>query len=108
MDSFPGVPIVFHNAVLGSLYLTDKANGPFTAEDEQMAIAFALQAAVAVENVRIFEVERKRADMLESVHEIENAIHATSGTQQALDVLCSMVGERLGVDRVKTNTVGGD
>ncbi len=108
MDSFLGVPIVIHNVVLGSLYLSDKANGPFTLEDEQLAVAFALQAAVAVENVRLFEAEHKRADMLESVHEIENAIHATSGTQQALDVLCSMVGEKLGVDRVKTNTVGGD
>lgn len=106
MDSFLGVPVIIHNVVLGSLYLTDKESGPFTVEDERVAVSFALQAAVAVEIVRIYDSEHKRANMLESVQEIENAIQATSDTQQALDVLCSMVGQKLNVDRVKTNAVG--
>ncbi|MEO8363638.1 MAG: ATP-binding protein [Ilumatobacteraceae bacterium] len=100
MDSFLGVPIVIHGVILGSLYLTDKANGPFTAEDEQVAIAFALQAAVAIESVRLFAAEHQRSVMLECVHEISNAIHATTNTQQALDVMCAMVGRKLSVDRV--------
>lgn len=99
MDSFLGVPIIIHNVVLGSLYLTDKANGPFTAEDEQVATAFALQAAVAVENVRLFQAEHQRTVMLQNVQEIVTVIQATSNTQQALDVSCTMMGERLGADR---------
>lgn len=104
MDSFLGVPIVIHNKVLGSLYLTDKEGGPFTLEDEQVATAFALQAAVVIENVLRREVERQRVNMLESLHEIEYAIHATSSLQEALNVLCTRLGEKLGVDRVKTDT----
>lgn len=59
MDSFLRVPIVIHGVILGSLYLTDKASGPFTAEDEQMAVAFALQTAVAIESVRLFAAEHQ-------------------------------------------------
>jgi len=100
MDSFLGVPIVIHGKILGSLYLTDKVSGPFTVEDEQVAVAFALHAAVAIESVRLFAAEHGRAVMLEHVQEISNAIHATTSTQQALDVLCTKLGEKLDVDRV--------
>jgi len=58
MDSFLGVPIALRGEVFGNLYLTDKVGGPFTAEDEQMALTFASQAAVAVDNVRRYEAER--------------------------------------------------
>ncbi|MHB1129641.1 MAG: GAF domain-containing protein [Ilumatobacteraceae bacterium] len=104
MDSFLGVPIVIHGEIFGNLYLTDKEDGQFTTEDEQIVQSFALQAAAAVDNTRRYEVERQRANMLEIVQEIEHAIHATPGIQQALDVLCARLGEKLGVDRVKTDT----
>ncbi|MEK7410992.1 MAG: GAF domain-containing protein, partial [Actinomycetota bacterium] len=100
MDSFLGVPIVIHGEVFGNLYLTDKIGGPFTAEDEHVVHSFALQAAGAVENVRRYEGERQRANMLENTREIERAIRTASDTQQVLDVLCSMLGEGFGVDRV--------
>lgn len=104
MDSFLGVPIVIHGEVFGNLYLADKIQGHFTAEDEQIVQSFALQAAVAIDNTRRYEIERQRANMLQSVQEIEHAIHAAPGIQQALDVLCARLGEKLGVDRVKTDT----
>ena len=55
MESFLGVPVGFRGQVFGNLYLTDKLGGPFTAEDEQIALTLASQAAVAVENVRRLE-----------------------------------------------------
>lgn len=100
MDSFLGVPILIKGKVFANLYLTDKIGGPFTAEDEQIVQSLALQVAVAVESVHRYEVERQRANMLESVREIEFAIRGVSDIQQALDVLCTALGEALGVDRV--------
>lgn len=100
MDSFLGVPIFVHGEIYGNLYLTDKVGGLFTAEDEQVAYAFALQAAVAVENVLRYEVEHQRSNMLESVREIEHAVRTAPDTQHALDILCAVLGERLDCDRV--------
>ncbi len=108
MDSFLGVPIVIHGEVFGNLYLTEKIGGPFSAEDEQLAQSFALQAAVAVENVRRYEQEIQLVKMLESVREIESAIRTATNIQQVLDVLCIELGERLGVDRVIVKTVDSD
>ncbi len=90
MQSFLGVPVALRGRAFGNLYLTDKAGGPFTEEDEQIAMTLAAQAAVAVDNVRRFESERRRADEIESVTEVARAVLSTLD----LDALLPLVARR--------------
>jgi GAF domain-containing protein len=60
MRTFLGVPVSLGEEVFGNLYLTDREEGPFTADDEQLAITLAAQAAVAIANARAAEDERRR------------------------------------------------
>jgi signal transduction histidine kinase len=90
MTSFLGVPIALRGQAFGNLYLTDKAGGVFTEEDEQIAMTLAAQAAVAVDNVRRYESERRRADEIESVLEIGRAVLGTLD----LDSLLPLVARR--------------
>ena len=54
MHGFLGVPITVRGEVFGNLYLTDKRSGDgFTEVDEQMAVALASAAAMAIENARL-------------------------------------------------------
>jgi signal transduction histidine kinase len=54
MTSFLGVPIRVRDEVFGNLYLTDKTTGhEFTDVDEDLAVALAAAAGVAVENARL-------------------------------------------------------
>ena len=54
MTSFLGVPIRVRDQVFGNLYLCDKADGEvFTDIDEEMTVALASAAAVAIENARL-------------------------------------------------------
>ena len=56
MQTFLGVPIVLRGVAYGNLYLTEKAGGEdFTAEDEELVTMLAAQAAVAIENARLYE-----------------------------------------------------
>lgn len=56
MRSFLGVPIRLRDKVFGNLYLTDKRSGDeFTALDEELTIALAGTAAVAIEHARLYE-----------------------------------------------------
>ena len=65
MKSFLGVPITFKGKVLGNLYLTDKiGSDEFSADDENIVTLFAAQAAVAIENARLFETENRRSYQL--------------------------------------------
>ena len=56
MHSFLGVPIRVRDTVFGNLYLTDKQVGEvFTDVDEELVVALAVAAGVAIENARLHE-----------------------------------------------------
>ena len=56
MTSFLGVPIRSRDSVFGNLYLTDRIDGGlFTAEDEELVLALATTAGIAIENARLYD-----------------------------------------------------
>ena len=66
MRSFLGVPITFRGRVLGNLYFTDRIGSEeFSAGDENIVSLFAAQAAVAIENARLYEAETRRSAQLD-------------------------------------------
>src|SRR6476659_5623655 len=66
MRSFLGVPVMLRGVAYGNLYLAEKAGGvDFTQEDEELLQLLAAQAAVAIENARLYEAATKWAAQLE-------------------------------------------
>jgi len=60
MRSFLGVPIVAHEGVIGSFYLTHKeGTAEFTDEDQELIELLASHAAIAITNARLFERSRE-------------------------------------------------
>ena len=56
MRTFLGVPILLRGVAYGNLYLTEKDGAEdFTEEDEELTQLLAAQAAVAIENARLYE-----------------------------------------------------
>lgn len=97
MRSFLGVPIIGQSEVLGNLYLTEKeGGGPFSDEDEHLAVLLASLAATAMENARnheesarlIREVQalmRSRERFFAMVnHELRNALAGVLGWAELL------------------------
>jgi signal transduction histidine kinase len=75
MRRFLGVPILLRGVAYGNLYITEKADGgDFTAEDEEIVTLLAAQAAVAIENARLYESATQWSQQLQSLNEIGNAL----------------------------------
>ena len=74
MRSFLGVPILLRGVAYGNLYLTEKEGGAFTDEDEELTQLLAAQAAVAIENTRLYETSTRWLRHLESLNEIGQAL----------------------------------
>ncbi|HWJ10347.1 MAG TPA: GAF domain-containing protein [Nocardioides sp.] len=75
MSSFLGVPVRIRDRVFGNLYLTEKAGGgDFTAEDEEVVVALAAAAGVAIENARLYEETATRAAWARATAEISAAL----------------------------------
>lgn len=82
MTSLLGVRISGRGTVFGNIYLTDKQGAEmFDEEDERVLVVLATQAAVAVENARLYdETERKgrelqRLQVLEERERIGKELH---------------------------------
>jgi len=77
MRSFLGVPVRIQDRVFGNLYLTEKrGGGDFTPADEEMAVALAGVAGVAIENSQLQERVGELA-VLEDRERIARDLHDT-------------------------------
>jgi signal transduction histidine kinase len=77
MKSFLGVPIRVRGQVFGNLYLTDKTTAEvFNDVDEELVVALASAAAVAIENARLHLRVREMA-LLEDRERIARDLHDT-------------------------------
>ncbi|MCU1574729.1 MAG: histidine kinase [Micrococcaceae bacterium] len=93
MGTFLGVPITVRDKVFGNLYLTEKSGGAdFTAEDEDLAVALAAAAGVAIENARLFEDSRRRASWLQACMDVTGIMMGEEEQQISADL--SSVVER--------------
>jgi GAF domain-containing protein len=94
MKSFLGVPILLRGVSYGNLYLTEKAGGgPFTEEDEELTQLLAAQAAVAVENARLYESATRWLAQLESLNEIVDALISEVELPKLLELVAARLRE---------------
>jgi signal transduction histidine kinase len=92
MRTFLGVPIVLRGVAYGNLYLTEKeGGGDFTPEDEELTQLLAAQAAVSIENARLYENSTRWLRQLESLNEVGLAL----ASEVELEPLLGVVARRL-------------
>ena len=120
MRTFLGVPILVRGVAYGNLYLTEKGGGEdFTAEDQEVVELLASQAAVAVENARLYEAALDWSKQLESLNEVGNALATETDLDRLLDLIARRLRELLdarlvtvllpsGGDELRFAAVAGD
>jgi signal transduction histidine kinase len=97
MKSFLGVPVRVRDAVFGNLYLTEKHGGQdFTPEDEDLAVALAAAAGIAIQNARLFDDSRRKQEWLEAGMELSGLL-ITAQRPWASENLDLVAGRALGV-----------
>ncbi len=97
MRTFLGVPIVLRGVAYGNLYLTEKAGGEdFTEEDEELTQLLAAQAAVAIENARLYESSTRWLRQLETLNEIGSALASELELEPLLDLVARRMQELVG------------
>ncbi len=88
MRSFLGVPVMLRGVAYGNLYLTEKeAGADFDVEDEDLVGLLAAQAAVAIENARLYEASRRWSDQLEALNEVGNALATEIDLPRLLELI---------------------
>jgi two-component system, NarL family, sensor histidine kinase DevS len=108
MHSFLGVPILLRGVAYGNLYLTEKEVGDFTDEDEDVVTLLAAQAAVAIENARLYESATEWSRQLESLNEIGAALVSELELPRLLDLVARRLRELIGARLVTIALPAGE
>ena len=94
MRTFLGVPILLRGVAYGNLYLTEKPGGePFSVDDQELVLMLSSQAAVAIENARLYEAATRWSKQLESLNEIANALVSETDLARTLDLVSARLRE---------------
>ncbi|MFL5958830.1 MAG: GAF domain-containing protein [Gaiellaceae bacterium] len=109
MRSFLGVPVNLRGVVYGNLYLTEKGGGvDFDDDDEAAGVMLAGQAAVAIENARLYETATRWAAQLESLNEVMNALVTEFDLDTLLELVARNLRELIGARLVAVALPHGD
>jgi signal transduction histidine kinase len=100
MRSFLGVPVLVRGEVFGNLYLTEKAHGDFTAEDEAVLTALAGAAGIAIDNARLYEEGQVRQRWIAAVSDVRAALLDAASSDEALSVIVDRVAVLTEADAV--------
>ncbi|MEZ0395186.1 MAG: GAF domain-containing protein [Anaerolineales bacterium] len=95
--SWLGVPMMIGSKVIGVIgiqsYTTPRA---FNTTSLNLLMSIAGQAAITLENARLFEETRKRAAALEALNEIGRAATSLLDLDEVLTILVDLIKERFG------------
>ena len=111
MRTFLGVPVRVRDEVFGNLYLTEKQGGvDFTQEDEDLAVALAAAAGVAIQNARLFEDSSRRQQWLEAGMELSSRLIVTprTGDAESLDIVAETALKVSGAEAAVIGVLAGD
>jgi GAF domain-containing protein/CheY-like chemotaxis protein len=96
---FLGVPLKVSGRTIG--VLTFRARRPFTPRDQDLAEAFAAQAAIALEHARLYREAREHAARMRALAELGRVLSETLDPdavgQRVADSICALLGARSSV-----------
>jgi signal transduction histidine kinase len=97
IKSYAGAPLCIRNQAIGFLNVGSATPGFYSQTDAELLQAFAQQAAIAIENARLYAEIRQRVDELTTLNEISHTIASSLNLQETLTIITSHATRLLGV-----------
>jgi signal transduction histidine kinase/CheY-like chemotaxis protein len=94
------VPLLVRETVIGALAVSDREGRVFDEDEIRLAQAFADQAALALDNARLYEETAQRLRHLDSLREVVEQILVPVSLEERLNVISRKTAELFGADRV--------
>jgi GAF domain-containing protein/CheY-like chemotaxis protein/anti-sigma regulatory factor (Ser/Thr protein kinase) len=82
-----GAPLLFGDRVIGLITLDKHEANFYNAELAQLALAFAAQAATAIENARLYETERAAREQAETLRAAAQALGSTLSLRHVFEAI---------------------
>ena len=106
--SWMGVPLIVRNRVIGFLALDGLSPGRFGWEQASILSAFAHQAAIAIENARLYEEAQRRRQETETLREAALALSAALDRGQVIERILTQLQKVVPYDSASVQLLQGD
>ncbi|HEV2963821.1 MAG TPA: sensor domain-containing diguanylate cyclase [Candidatus Angelobacter sp.] len=102
------IPLMVRNEVVGVLDFQSDQIGYFDAGMIDLLTLFSTQASIALENARLYSLERRRAEQLEAINAVARQTTAVLDLDELLTVVCRLILEWFRIDHVAVLLVEGE
>jgi GAF domain-containing protein/ActR/RegA family two-component response regulator len=103
-----GLPLTVQDRVIGALAVADREGRVFDAEDLRLAQTLADQAALALDNARLYEEAQRRLAELATVQRVARAINSTLRLEEVFQAVVHQISTAFGYRMVSIHLVTGD
>lgn len=108
LRSWMGVPLVAREGVIGMLAFDHAAPDFYTQRHAELAMAFANQAALAIENARLFRAVRRSADQFRAISELGQRITSILDIDELLTQAVHLIQDTFGYYHVHIGLIEED
>jgi diguanylate cyclase (GGDEF)-like protein len=102
------IPLMVRDEVVGVLDFQSDQTNYFTPEIIDLLTLFSTQASLALENARLYSLERRRAQQLEAINAVAQQTTAVLDLDELLTVVCRLILEWFHIDHVAVLLCEGD
>ncbi len=94
------IPLMVRDEVVGVLDIQSESLNAFDSDTLDMLTLFSTQASIALENARLYTLERRRTKHLEAINAIARQTTAVLNLDELLGKVCDLVLQHFAVDHV--------
>jgi GAF domain-containing protein len=95
-----GVPMIAQDQVIGLLNLDKEQPGFYTERDAALAVAFANQAALTLQNARLLEAERRQLRLAQTLQAVGALLTSQMSLQEVFESLFDLLAQVIAYDSV--------
>ncbi|MCP4141022.1 MAG: GAF domain-containing protein [Chloroflexi bacterium] len=106
--SWMGIPLIVRNTVVGMLAIDSREKSYFTEESAKTVQSFAYQAAIAVENARLFDEEQRRRQEAETLRQSAHTISSSLNLDEVLNTILASIKRAIPYDSAAIMLLEGD
>lgn len=102
------IPLMVRDEVVGVLDFQSEHLNFFDTETIDLLTLFSTQASLALENARLYSLERRRAEQLEAINSVARKTTAVLDLDELLSVVCRLLLEWFRIDHVAVLLAEGE
>jgi GAF domain-containing protein len=106
--STAAIRLFAQNKAVGALFINYRSHHPFSSEEKRIIQLFAAQAATAIQNARLFRLEREQRQRAETLRRVAQIVNSNVSLGELVESILEQLRSVIEYDSASVQVVQGD